>query len=50
MIPKIVKIFKVLVNAKANNAPMNESGMEKSTTNGCANCHKALPLQDILKQ
>jgi hypothetical protein len=30
MIPKIVKIFKVLfVNAKANNAPMNESGMEK---------------------
>ncbi|MCY1228165.1 hypothetical protein D9M72_404630 [compost metagenome] len=33
--PKIVKMFSELfVNAKANNAPMNDSGIENNTTNG----------------
>jgi hypothetical protein len=50
MIPKIVKIFKLFVNAKANNAPMNESGMERVLQMGVQTVIKALPLQDILKQ
>jgi hypothetical protein len=34
MIPKIVKIFnELLVNAKANIAPINESGIANNTTN-----------------
>ena len=36
MIPRMVNIFKVLfVNAKANIAPINESGIANNTTNGC---------------
>ena len=37
MIPRIVNIFNVLlVNAKANKAPINDNGIANNTTNGCA--------------
>jgi hypothetical protein len=45
--PRIVNIFKVLfVKAKANKAPIKESGMANKTTNGAQNYRIILPSQD----
>jgi hypothetical protein len=39
----------MLVKANANNAPINESGIETIPQTGEQNYHKVLPLLGILK-